>query len=183
MSLSNRHWIGQSDFYIIHPLTGQPTILLYQSLLLFKATFFWQRRKWPIFLSDIDKFKVSTSKETCVGTCHFINNMSPTIFFLKTSKNNALWFSFQPSNYSYCEITHRFFFFEKKGTQFSNIYKFKTYYYWSCTWIKTIKETNSLYIRVRSKMVQLSWKEIHYKHLICFQWKSLPIRPQTSFVI
>lgn len=99
------------------------------SLLLFKATFFWQRRKWPIFLSDIDKFKVSTSKETCVGTCHFINNMSPTIFFLKTSKNNALWFSFQPSNYIYCEITHRFFFFEKKRTQFSNIFKFKTYYY------------------------------------------------------
>lgn len=99
------------------------------SLLLFKATFFWQRRKWPIFLSDIDKFKVSTSKETCVGTCHFINNMSTTIFFLsKHLKTMRCGFHFSLQTTFIAKLRTGFFFFEKKGTQFSNLYKFKTYY-------------------------------------------------------
>lgn len=98
------------------------------SLLLFKATFFWQRRKWPIFLSDIDKFKVSTSKETCVGTCHSINNMSRTIFFSKHLKTTHCGFHFSLQT-TFIAKLRTVFFSLKQRTQFSNIFKFKTYYY------------------------------------------------------
>lgn len=87
-----------------------------------------QRRKWPIFLSDIDKFKVSTSKETCVGTCHSINNMSRTIFFSKHLKTTHCGFHFSLQT-TFIAKLRTVFFSLKKRTQFSNIFKFKTYYY------------------------------------------------------
>lgn len=96
--------------------TQQPTNLLYRYYYL-KPLF--SDKEGNGLYCYINKFKVSTFKETCVGTWHFINNVSQTIFFLsKLLKTMRCGFHFGPQTTFIAKLRTGFFFLWKKGLSF-----------------------------------------------------------------